>query len=104
MRPKGWRKLYGNRLLVKPDEVFISSILATPDSVRVPRPETGVVVELGHTVDEIEFSVGMKIAFTPHAGTVANLKEESLLLITPSEVMAWIAHPLPEEVPDGTPV
>jgi hypothetical protein len=90
MREKGWRKLYGNRLLVKPDAVFVSSIIATPDSVIAPRAESGVIVEIGHQIDASQFWVNQRITFTPHAGVTANLKDESLMLMTPSEVVFWV--------------
>ena len=102
MREKGWRKLYGNRLLVRPDEIMVSSIIATPDSVQAPRAESGVIVQIGHLVSEMYFPVGQRVAFTPHAGITANLGDESLLVITPSEVMGFVDDE--PEVSDGAPV
>jgi co-chaperonin GroES (HSP10) len=88
-------------MLVKPDEVVVSSVIATPDSVQGPRAESGVIMERGHNLPG-EFALGRRIAFAPHAGTVAELQGGNLLLLTPSEVMAFIESE--PEVPDGAPV
>jgi len=90
MRPEGWRFLYGARILVSPDEQILSTIIATPDHVSGPKPESGVIVDLGHGLDGSEFEIGDHIAFRSHSGTTVTLKDQKLLMITPSEVMALL--------------
>jgi hypothetical protein len=88
---KPYRKLYGERLLIAPDRQKLSEVIVSPETMREPDSESGVIVDIGHTVSD-EFEVGQRVAF--HPGSVEEIKDgdgEALYLIGPMQVIAFLA-------------
>ena len=52
------------------------------------RPQTGTVL----ASDTPAYPEGCQIVFAPHAGVVAMIDGEALILLAPSEVLAVVAH------------
>ncbi len=88
---KPYKILYGERLLVLPDVVKMSELIVAPETSRGPQAESGVILDVGHTVDSGEFKVGGRVAF--HPGSVESIKgegERELYVLNPHQVIAFL--------------
>lgn len=78
--------ILGNRLVIRPHQRQLSSIIETPEMVQAPGSESGEIIAMGAQVDRSRHWLGQVVAFTPRSGDRLKVGSEEYLILSPLEM------------------